>query len=180
MKLLVALLSSSLLLLAACGGDAPAKAPVVPAKRTGDVAKLVLASQPPGAVSVLDAKKQTSSDNCVVSGRIANIVPGYAVLTLMDSSLPYCGEKHKEDGCKTPWDYCCESSETRTASSLLVEVRDDKGKPVVGNWPELRLLDAVTFSGKLGKDEHGNHVLVASGYHRDARPTLPDGLRWPK
>ena len=113
------------------------------------------------------------------SGRIANVVAGFAVFTLMDSSLPYCGEKNKEDGCKTPWDYCCESSDTRTANSLLVEVRDAKGKPIAGSLGDLRLLDAVTVVGKLTKDEHGNHVLLATGWHRDARPELPADLRWP-
>ena len=128
---------------------------------------------------MLDARKGGAADSRVVSGRIANVVSGFAVFTLMDSSLPYCGEKNKEDGCKTPWDYCCESSDTRTANSLLVEVRDAKGKPIAGSLGDLRLLDAVTVVGKLTKDEHGNHVLLATGWHRDARPELPADLRWP-
>jgi hypothetical protein len=129
---------------------------------------------------VSDAKKAGAADARSVSGRIANVVPGFAVFTLMDSSLPYCGEKNKEDGCKTPWDYCCESAETRTSNSLLVEVRDTKGKPITGSLGDLRLLDAVTVVGKLTKDEHGNDVLLATGWHRDARPELPANLRWPQ
>lgn len=177
MKLSFALVCLSLVVAAGCGGDAPKSG--APAAAAPELAKLMLAAKPAGAVSVQDARKAGAADSRTVTGRIANVVPGFAVFTLMDSSLPYCGEKNKENGCKTPWDYCCESAETRTANSLLVEVRDAKGKPIAGSLGDLRLLDAVTVVGKLTKDEHGNHVLLATGWHRDARPELPTDLRWP-
>jgi len=177
-KALLAAVSLSFAFLAGCGQDAPKTgSPGTPAP---ELAKLALPARPAGAVSVRAAKKADAADACAVTGRIGSVVPGFAVFTLMDASLPYCGEKNKEDGCKTPWDYCCESGETRTANSLLVEVRDGKGKPVAGQLGDLRLLDAVTVVGKLTKDEHGNHVLLATGWHRDARPTLPEGVRWPQ
>ena len=34
----------------------------------------------------------------------------------------------------TPWDYCCESSDTRTANSLLVEVRDAADLSAAAGW----------------------------------------------
>lgn len=179
MKLSLVLFVSSLLVVAGCGGNAPTAPPaVVPAAPA--LAKLALAQKPAGAIAVVEAKKAGAADACVVAGRVANLVPGFAVFTLMDTSLPYCGEKNKEDGCKTPWDYCCDSAETRTANSLLVEVRDANGKPIAGSLGDLRLLDAVTVAGKLTKDEHGNHVLLATGWFRDARPELPADLRWPQ
>ncbi|MGB3969266.1 MAG: hypothetical protein WBO45_21200 [Planctomycetota bacterium] len=175
---------SLLALLAACGsGASDTQKPngaTAPAAPSPELTKLVLASQPAGAVSVLEAKKLATADACAVSGRIANIVPGFAVLKLMDSSLPYCGEKNKEGNCKTPWDYCCESKDTQTSHSLLVEVRDANGKPIAGNVGDLRLLDAITVAGRLTKDEHGNHVLLATGWHRDTRPELPDHVKWPQ
>lgn len=178
MKLSFVLACLSFAVVAGCGGGGDAPRSVAPSAAP-ELAKLALATKPAGAVSVLDARKGGAADSRVVSGRIANVVSGFAVFTLMDSSLPYCGEKNKEDGCKTPWDYCCESSDTRTANSLLVEVRDAKGKPIAGSLGDLRLLDAVTVVGKLTKDEHGNHVLLATGWHRDSRPELPTDLRWP-
>ena len=178
MKLSFALVCLSFTVAAGCGGGGDAKSPP-PATAAPELAKLALAAKPAGAVSVQDARKAGAADSRTVTGRIANVVPGFAVFTLMDSSLPYCGEKNKEDGCKTPWDYCCESVDTRTANSLLVEVRDGKGKPIAGSLGDLRLLDVVTVVGKLTKDEHGNHVLLATGWHRDARPDLPTDLRWP-
>lgn len=177
MKLSFALVCLSLVVAVGCGGDAPKS--VAPAAVAPELAKLALVSKPAGAVSVQDARKAGAADSSTVTGRIANVVPGFAVFTLMDTSLPYCGEKNKEDGCKTPWDYCCESVDTRTANSLLVEVRDAKGEPLAGSLGDLRLLDVVTVVGKLTKDEHGNHVLLATGWHRDARPELPADLRWP-
>lgn len=179
MKLSSVLFGSLLVVAAGCGGDAP-KAPPAAVPPAPALAKLALAAKPAGAVAVVEAKQAGAADAKVVSGRVANLVPGFAVFTLMDTSLPYCGEKNKEDGCKTPWDYCCESADTRTANSLLVEVRDASGKPVAGSLGDLRLLDAVTVAGKLTKDEHGNHVLLATGWYRDARPELPADLRWPK
>lgn len=176
MRLSLALVFLSFGVATGCGGDPPKSAAPTP---TPELAKLMLATKPSGAVSVLDARKAGPADSCTVSGRIANVVPGFAVFTLMDTSLPYCGEKNKEDGCKTPWDYCCESVETRTANSVLVEVRDAKGKPLAGSLGDLRLLDAVTVVGKLTKDDHGNWVLLATGWHRDARPELPADVRWP-
>jgi hypothetical protein len=167
------------LVLAACGGDPPTGAPA-----STDVAaavqKLVLAADPGEAQAVQAAKAAGARDRAVVFGRIANIVPGYAVFTLMDTSLPYCGETNTEDGCKTPWDYCCENTATRTANALLVEARDADGKPLqTPMLPDLRLLDAVKVTGRLTKDEHGNQVLLADGLFRTGRPTLPDDLHWP-
>jgi hypothetical protein len=164
-----------LLSLVACGGkEAPAKG----GPALAVLPQLTLATKPEGAVGVLEARKPDAKDALVVSGRVAAVVSGYAALTLMDLSLPFCGEKG-DDGCKTPWDFCCESRETRTANSLAVEFRDQDGKPIAGQLDDVRLLDAVTVRGKLVRDEHGNPILLAEGWHRDARPTLPADVRWP-
>lgn len=166
----------SLALAAACGTRSePSSAPPV----APEFARLELPAKPPGAVGVADAKQAGPAESCAVTGRIASIVRGRAVFTLMDTSLPYCGEKNKADRCKTPWDYCCESASTRTAHSLVVEVRDARDQPSVGSLGDLRLLDVVTVTGRLARDEHGNSVLIANGWHRDARPELPGDLRWP-
>ena len=167
-------------LAAGCQRQAPER-PAESKPSAPDLAALQLPAQPAGAVSVLDARKGGPAERAVVSGRVASLVGGYVAFTLMDKSLPYCGETNKEDSCKTPWDYCCESGETRTAHSLVVEARGADGKPLRAQGDVgLRLLDAVTVTGKLSKDEHGNHVLVATGWHRDERPSLPADVRWPR
>jgi hypothetical protein len=155
-------------------------APAVPAP-AADLSRFLLAAAPAPAQTVLEAKQQGAKDHTVVHGRIANLVKGYAAFTLMDESLPYCGESNPEDKCKTPWDYCCEKATTRSQHALVVELRAPDGKVLPAPaLPELRLLDVVTVVGHLEVDAAGNSVLVASGYHRQTRPVVPDYVRWPQ
>lgn len=165
-------------LLAACGGGGNgAPIPVAP---SAAVAALQLAQEPAGAIGVLAAKEKGPAAAAVVTGRLASSVQGLAAFTLMDLAIPYCGETNPEDHCKTPWDYCCETAETRTKNSLVVEARDAGGKPLATPGLGLRLLDRVVVTGRLTKDEHGNFTLLATGWYRQQRPELPGDLRWPQ
>jgi hypothetical protein len=165
-------------LLAACGGSESMT--VVPAAPSAAVAALMRTAEPAGAIQVAASKQRGAADSVVVTGRIANIVKGFAVFTLMDLAIPYCGETNKEDKCETPWDYCCESTEVRSANSILVEARGADGKPLATPSLGLQLVDRVAVSGKLTKDEHGNFVLLADGWFRQERPQLPAYVRWPQ
>ena len=164
--------------LAACGSDTSrdgvsAKTPV-PA-----VAALMQAQAPPGAIDVVAAKTAGPADKVAVRGRLAQMTAGRAMFQLMDAGLTYCGEKNVED-CPHPWDYCCHSSDEQTAHKIVVEARGADGMPLpTPSLGDLRLLDLVVVSGKLTKDEHGNFVLLATGWHRESRPTLRAGLDWP-
>jgi hypothetical protein len=165
--------------LASCGADKPAAA-TTPAAASPAAAKFVLAADPGEALGVVDAKLAGPADKVTVEGRIANIVKGFAVFTLMDKALPYCGETNKEDKCKTPWDYCCEDQKTRTANSMVVEFHDASGQPIAtASLPSLQLVDAVKVTGKLTKDADGNFVLAATGVFRTEHPTLPDYVKVP-
>lgn len=171
----------SLLASAGCGGPAnPTQPPAAPATNAA-IAKFVLATDPGEALGVVDAKLAGPADKVIVEGRIANVVRGFAVLTLMDKALPYCGETNPEDHCKTPWDYCCEKAKTRTANSMVVELHGPDGKPLATPAiADLRLLDAIKATGTLRKDPDGNFVLVATGLFRVQRPELPNDLKWPQ
>lgn len=165
---------------AACGGEPAAKPPTAQPPSAA-VAALLLQKEPAEALGVAAAKQKGPADAVAVTGRVANLVPGFAVMTLMDLAIPYCGETNKEDLCKTPWDYCCETKDTRTANSLLVEVRGADGKPLATpSLGDVRLVDHVTVTGRLVRDEHGNSVLLATGWFRKARPELPDYVNWPQ
>ena len=163
--------------LVACGERTTQQPPSVPP--TPAVAALVLGAEPQGAIGIAAAKGKGPTDTITVTGRVAGTVKGFAVFTLMDLAIPYCGETNKEDKCPTPWDYCCETKETRSANALLVEARGADGKPLA--TPSLGLLpvDRVAVTGKLTKDEHGNFVLLATGWFRQERPQLPSYVRWP-
>lgn len=167
------------LILAACGAKAPGIPTPPPAAPA--LAAFVLAADPGEALDVVAAKLGGPAAKVTVQGRLAEITRGVAAFRLVDFELPYCGEKAKEDTCKTPWDYCCEDSKTIVANTMVVELRDAAGKPIASpSLPDLRLLDAVKVTGELVKDEMGNFTLLAKGYFRSARPQLPDGLNWPQ
>ena len=143
------------------------------------VAALMQAQAPAGSIDVVAAKAAGPADKVVVRGRIAAMTTGRAQFHLMDTGLTYCGEKNVED-CPHPWDYCCHSSDEQKVHRIVVEVHGADGQPLpTPSLGDLRLLDLVAVSGKLTKDEHGNHVLLATGWHRESRPTLRAGLDWP-
>lgn len=174
------LLSLSVLtLLAACGGDTPAKEPGGGAGDPG--AAFALAADPGAALTVVQAKEQGPGDaTLIVQGRVQDLTKGFAILKLMDTTLKDCGEVHAE-GCKTPWDYCCDTPEDHRTNELLVEFRGADGVPVeTAGLPKTRLLDLMKIRGKMTENEHGSLVLVADGLWQVERPELPDGLEWPE
>lgn len=166
-------------LMAACGGSPEAaKAPKTPSPA---VAALMLATAPGNALAVKAAKDKGPADDVSVTGRVYEVTAGFAVLKIMDLAIPYCGETNKEDKCKTPWDYCCEPKEVRSGNSLLVEARGADGKPLATpSLGDLKVLDRVTVTGKLERDAHGNFVLLAKGWFKNERPTVPDYVQWPQ
>lgn len=166
------------LVFAACSGNEAAKP--APAASPA-IAALLLKAEPANALGVKAAKAKGTADQVVVTGRVASTLKGFAILSLMDTSLPYCGEKNKDDHCKTPWDYCCESKDTQVENRLAVEVRGADGKPLATpSLGEVRLLDELTVAGRLVKDDQGKLVLLATGWFRKARPELPSDLNWPQ
>ena len=144
-------------------------------------AAVALATDPGEPITVLEAKaKGPGDDVLVVQGRVQDLTKGFAILKLMDTALKYCGEVH-EEGCKTPWDFCCDTAEAHREHELLVEFHGDDGQPFeTAGLPKTRLLDLVKVRGKLTKNEHGSLVLVADGIFQVERPELPDGLNWPQ
>lgn len=165
--------------MAACGGS-NAEAPKPAQAPSAAIAALALKTEPANAVAVAAAKKGGAAP-VAVTGRLYAMTPGFAQFKLMDLAVPYCGETNKEDKCKTPWDYCCESKDHILANTLVVEARSADGKTLATpSLGDLRLLDLVVVTGKLEADDHGNQVLVATGWFKKARPTLPDYVQWPQ
>ncbi|MEY4673084.1 MAG: hypothetical protein RL148_868 [Planctomycetota bacterium] len=167
----------SVLALTACGKEATS----VPAPAmSAELAPFFLDADPGPYVGVAQARSSAPAREAVVEGRISAVVSGSGAFVLMDASLPYCGEKNKEDKCPTPWDYCCETADTRKLNSLTVEARDGSGRlvasPGLGN---LRECDLVAVRGELVKDEHGNVTLLAKGWFLRQQPALPDYVQWP-
>lgn len=163
--------------LAACGGSSgPGPEPAMAAA----LAPFILDADPGEAMGVAGARGAAPADQVVVAGRISTVVTGSGAFVLMDASLPYCGERNPEDKCPTPWDYCCETADTRRTHSITVEARDAAGKLVASpGLGILRECDMVAVRGRLVKDDLGNVTLLATGWYRRQRPELPDYVNWP-
>ena len=126
----------------------------------------VVDSEPAGAVGV-GAARESAKDNetVVVVGRIGGstdpFIDGLPAFTIVDPKLAHCAD---EEGCPTPWDYCCTPREEITANSATVQLVDDSGAPVSGDARELlgvKELSEVVIEGKAKRDEAGNLELLA-------------------
>ena len=122
--------------------------------------------------SVVQAREGKAGDEVVVSGRVKEIVKGFAAFKLIDDSLNWCGRIH-DCGCETPWDYCCEDVDSVRASTMAVELRDADGNPIEAEKLGLRVLDLVVVKGHLEATEAGGLVIVTDkGWDLRSRPDL--------
>lgn len=147
--------------LAGCG-----KAPSAATAPTPDTTKVsyVTTVEPEGALGVTDARK-AEADEVTVTGRIGGsakpFVEGIAAFTIVDPKLSPCSD---DEGCPTPWDYCCSTSELPT-STALIKVVDEHGQLVSGDARQLlgvNELAMVVVRGKAERDAEGNLTVLAS------------------
>jgi hypothetical protein len=139
-------------------------------------AKYLLPSEPAGARSVLDVRKEArDGDEVVLVGRIGGQKEVWGkdklLFQVIDSSFKPCNENADCEGCETPWDYCCDPQEERLAAMATVKVADDSGRTLDGDPKQqlrLRELQTVVVKGKAKRDAKGNLTVLASGIY--ARP----------
>ena len=89
---------------------------------------------------------------------------GVAAFTIVDPAIPYCA---KEEGCPTPWDYCCNTDKLKDNSALIKIVSAD-GQPVSKDARELlgvKELSRVIVKGKAQRDKEGNLTVLAEKVH---------------
>lgn len=98
----------------------------------------------------------------VIGGTKRPFVEGLAAFNLVDPALEPCSE---DEGCRTPWDYCCVDSQTIADNSVTVEFRD--GDVVRSTSLQgvhgLENLAKVAVQGTAERDAQGNVTIVASG-----------------
>ncbi len=153
-----------------CNNNAP---PQAQSKTAGapsaDGKKFLLASEPAGAKSVIDARKSGKNDEeIVVYGRIGGSqnpwVEQRAAFSIVDNTLKACSDIEGDD-CKTPWDYCCQTDLLPTATALVKFV-DASGKMVAIDARELldvKELQTVVIRGKAERSPEGNLTVLANG-----------------
>ncbi len=147
----IALIASTLMVLSGCQDTSNSSQTQAPSSTQATTPTWVLTSAPAGDVSVTEAKASASEgDQIVIRGRIGGrrspISSESPIFTIVDLELEYCGQ-FSADGCRTPWDYCCETPETLTMNSATVQVQ---GSEVDLTAAGLEPLDEVVLIGVVG------------------------------
>lgn len=136
-----------------------------PSAETESKSSYLAVTEPNGAVPVGDARKSSKDqEEVALIGRIGGsekpFVDGIAAFTIVDPKVKYCAD---EEGCPTPWDYCCNQDEVKD-NIAMVKVVDDKGKPVAEDARKLlgvKELATVVVHGKAIRDAEGNLSVLA-------------------
>lgn len=126
----------------------------------------IAATEPDGAEPVGAARKHVQNGAVVtlvghIGGSTEPFVSNMAAFTIVDPSVPYC---QPEEGCPTPWDYCCTQNEVKN-NIATVKIVDDQGKPVGEDARQLLAveeLSLVVVTGEAKRDEAGNLTVLAS------------------
>jgi hypothetical protein len=140
---------------------------------TATTSEAILTAKPAGALGVIQARKEAKDkQDVIVVGRIGGdmkpFIDGIAAFSIVDTELKPCPD---EEGCPTPWDYCCDTDKLPERKAL-VKVVDGSGKPVASDARQLlgvKELSTVTVRGKASRDEAGNLTILATGIFVDAR-----------
>lgn len=136
---------------------------------TSQPSNVLLKEQPAGAKPVGDLRASTT-DGAVVTilGRIGGDtnpwVEGRAAFTIVDPKLEPC---KPDEGCPTPWDYCC-STDLIPANRAMIKIVDTTGGTIEQDARKLlgvKELQMVMVTGKAKRDEAGNLTVLASGVY---------------
>lgn len=153
-------------------GDSVAAPPAAIPQEALDKGRFLLTTEPAGAKGIRAARKDAKDgDDVVIVGRIGGErqpwVEGRAAFRVVDAAFTPCNEKG-DDGCKTPWDYCCDDSDELHQGMATVKVVDGEGKTVPVDARKLldvKELQTVVVKGKAKRDEQGNLTVLASGLY---------------
>ncbi|MEL7472307.1 MAG: hypothetical protein AAGK04_03245 [Planctomycetota bacterium] len=149
--------------LSACG-ESGGTSDAAPATDTTTSAPWMLAAAPEGAQPVTEIKASAREGDRVImrariGGRVTPMNPGSPVFTVMDLAIPYCPP---EEGCPTPWDYCCETPETILANAATVQVVGSASKPtsIMPDAAGLEPLDEIIVVGAVGPRPNANVLTI--------------------
>jgi hypothetical protein len=125
----------------------------------------ILTSEPAGAVGVGAVPESTNQNETVtVVGRIGGsenpFVDGLAAFTIVDPKVAYCAP---DEGCPTPWDYCC-TTDQLPGNIATVQIVNAARNVVEGDAKSLlnvKELSMVVVQGTAERDDAGNLTLLA-------------------
>jgi hypothetical protein len=123
-------------------------------------------SEPTGAIPVGEAREKTEDGQEVtLVGRIGGsskpFVEGLAAFTIVDPKVPFCAP---DEGCPTPWDYCCQTDSVKS-NIATVKLISAEGALVNKSARELlnvKELTTVVVQGRAKRDDQGNLTVSAN------------------
>lgn len=142
------------------GGDDSALAPLSSQRSEYLTDKEPTDGQPVGAARRTVDDGQTVTLVGTIGGSTEPFVEGLAAFTIVDPSVPYCAP---EEGCPSPWDYCCTQDQVAENIATVMLV-DSAGNPVEEDARELlgiQELASVTVRGTAERDAEGNLTIAA-------------------
>ncbi len=159
-------------LTAGCGQPAATPSPQAtsPTSVTGTAhADLFLHEQPADAKPVAEVLESAKDGvDVTILGRIGGAqnpwVDGRAAFTIVDPKLDPCGA---DEGCPTPWDYCC-STDQLPGNRAMIKFVDAAGDTVEQDARQLlgvKELQTVVVKGKAKRDATGNLTVLASAVY---------------
>lgn len=157
--------SLGLLFAVGCGGSPESASRDESRSSVPAASEYMATSEPAGAVPVGDARQSATDDEAIVlvgviGGSSEPFIDGLAAFTIVDPKVPACGV---DEGCPTPWDYCCTQNQVKE-NIATVKVVDDGGKMVTTDARSLlgvKELSTVVVEGTAQRDEQGNLSLLA-------------------
>jgi len=122
--------------------------------------------EPADAMPVGEAKEKIEDGQDItlvgiIGGSSQPFVEGLAAFTVVDPKVEYCAP---EEGCPTPWDYCCTQDQVKE-NIATVKIVNGEGKPVTQDAREflnIKELSTVVVIGKAKRDDQGNLTVAAS------------------
>lgn len=146
-------------------GTSPAPPNAATSQPSEQGRRFLTAVEPDSAIAVGEARQTLQSGEDVtlvglIGGTREPFVDGLAAFTVVDESVPYCAP---EEGCPTPWDYCCQQHQVKD-NIATVKMVDYAGNPIAGDARELlgvNELSTVVIQGTCTRDDNGNLTVAA-------------------
>ena len=159
--------------------DAPADAAApgdTSTDATAGLDAMFVAAPPADAQPLLAVKGSAAAGDEVVfeakiGGRGEPFVSQRAIFTVIDPALPSCAD-NPDDGCRTPWDYCCETPEDLLKQTATVRLVDADGQPLkldLQGTRGLTGLATVVVRGTLS-DKNDAGVFVVDAHELYVKP----------
>lgn len=169
--ILKAFLTVAVAMTVGCGQPTTPTTPTTSQKPVppGMKSRILASEQPADAKPVAEVQKSAENGGEVtILGRIGGAVDpwvaGRAAFTIVDPKLKPC---QPDEGCPTPWDYCC-STDQLPKNRALIKVVDDTGNTLehdAKSLLDLKELQTVVVKGTAKRDDAGNLTVLATSVY---------------